>query len=128
MEKKHQELMHLPAGQGNSGSNQQQEQQQTVTTYTVGFHISDADGNVSGIKMTLTDTTDSTKTFESSNSGGAGGCTVQNVPAGTYSATTSGNTGYEDYTHASNITVTNKDLTGTDVVEIVLTKTGGTSP
>ena len=110
--------MKLPAGQDNPGNNQQQ----PTTTYTVGFHVADADGNVSGIKMTLTDTTDSTKTFTSGNSGSTGGCTIQNVPAGTYSATTSDNTGYNDYTHASNITV-NKDLTGTDVVEIVLTKT-----
>lgn len=109
-----------PAPEDDSGNNQQQQNQ--TSTYDVAFNVSDADGGVQGIVITLTNTTDSTKTYTSTSSGSAGGCSISGkVDAGTYVATTSNNTGYKDYT-SSNITV-DKDLTGTDVVSIVLTKT-----
>jgi len=118
------EMMKLPATEDNPENNQQQNQNQT-STYDVAFNVSDADGGVQGIVITLTNTTDSTKTYTSTSSGSAGGCSISGkVDAGTYIATTSGNTGYNDYT-SSNITV-NKDLTGTDVISIVLTKTTST--
>lgn len=115
-----------PATEDDSGNNQQQnnnqQQQNQTSTYDVAFNVSDADGGVQGIVITLTNTTDSTKVYTSSSSGSAGGCSISSkVDAGTYVATTSNNTGYEDYT-SSNITV-DKDLTGANVVSIVLTKT-----
>ncbi|MBR3208670.1 MAG: hypothetical protein IKF82_00220 [Bacilli bacterium] len=116
-----------PAAEDDSGSNQNnnQQQQNQTSTYDVAFNVSDADGSVQGIVITLTNTTDSTKVYTSSSSGTAGGCSISGkVDAGTYIATTSNNTGYEDYT-SSNITV-DKDMTGSNVISVVLTKT--TSP
>lgn len=116
------EMRKLPATEDNPENNQQQQNQDQTSTYDVAFNVSDADGGVQGIVITLTNTTDSTKTYTSTSSGSAGGCSISGkVDAGTYVATTSGNTGYDDYT-SSNITV-DKDLTGTDVISIVLTKT-----
>ena len=109
----------------NSGDNQQnnnQQQQNQTSTYSVNFSVTDGTDGVQGIVITLTNTTDSTKVYTSTSSGSAGGCSISGkVDAGTYVATTSNNDGYADYT-SSNITV-DKDLTGTNVVSIVLTKT-----
>lgn len=117
-------MMKLPATEDNPENNQQQNQ---TSTYNVAFNVNDADGSVSGVKITLTNKTDSTKVYTSSNSGIAGGCSISDkVDAGTYIATTSGNDGYEDYT--SSDIVVDKDLTGTDVVTIVLTKVTNSSP
>ena len=53
--------------------------------------------------VTFTDSTDNTIVYTSGASGSAGGCTVKPV-AGTYVVTAECE-GYEDYTHASNVTV-----------------------
>lgn len=52
---------------------------------------------IQGVSITLTDTTDSTKTFTGT-TGSAGGCTISEVPLGTYTveATKEGYTDYED--------------------------------
>ena len=62
---------------------------------------------ISGVSVTITDTTDETITFTGT-TGGAGGCTLSNVITGTYtvSATKEGYTDYEDEIEVTEETTT----------------------
>lgn len=73
------------------------------TIYTISCTVNDGTDPVQGAVVTFTDSTDSTIVYTSGASGSAGGCTVKPV-AGTYVVTAECE-GYEDYTHASNVTV-----------------------
>ena len=77
------------------------------TIYTITCSIDDGTDPVQGAVVTFTDSTDSTIKFTSGASGSAGGCTVKPV-AGTYVVTAECE-GYVDYTHASNVTVSEDD-------------------
>ena len=72
---------------------------------------------IAGASVTITDTTDSSITFTGT-SGSAGGCTLSEVPLGTYTveATKEGYTDYED-----EITVTAETTT----LAIVMEEAGG---
>lgn len=73
------------------------------TIYTISCTVDDGTDPVQGAVVTFTDSTDNTIVYTSGASGSAGGCTVKPV-AGTYVVTAECE-GYEDYTHASNVTV-----------------------
>ena len=85
---------------------QQQEEQVTPTTYDVSVSVKTGEGNdetaVQGATVTLTDSTDNTKTYTGT-SGSAGGCTIKPT-AGTYIVTATCE-GYEDYTALENLVV-----------------------
>lgn len=100
-------LSHSILPVASNSENDNEEEEATPTNYTISITVNDGTDAVQGAKVTFTDTTDSTKTFESGNSGSAGGCTVS-CPAGTY-AVTATCTGYEEYTHESNVTVSEND-------------------
>ena len=73
------------------------------TTYDISVSVKDAeDTAIQGATVTLTDSTDNTKTFTGT-SGSAGGCTIKPT-AGTYIVTVSCE-GYEDYTADENLAV-----------------------
>lgn len=77
----------------------------TPTTVNISATVtSDGTTPIQGATVTLTDTTDSTKTFTGT-SGSAGGCTLSNVPLGTYTVTAACE-GYENYTGAEDLEVT----------------------
>ena len=85
------------------------QQQETVvepTTYDISVSVKTGEGNdetpVQGATVTLTDSTDNTKTYTGT-SGSAGGCTIKPV-AGTYVVTATCE-GYEDYTASENLVV-----------------------
>lgn len=82
------------------------QQQETVvepTTYDISVSVKDAeDTAIQGATVTLTDSTDNTKTFTGT-SGSAGGCTIKPT-AGTYIVTAVCE-GYEDYTAQENLVV-----------------------
>jgi len=77
------------------------------TIYTISCTVDDGTDPVQGAVVTFTDSTDDTIVFTSGASGSAGGCTVKPV-AGTYIVTAECE-GYEDYTHAENVTVSDDD-------------------
>lgn len=79
-------------------------------TVDISVSVSDGTGPVQGATVTLTDTTDSTKTFSSGASGSAGGCTISEVPLGTYTVSSTC-TGYTDYTGAEALVVTAETTT-----------------
>lgn len=96
------------------------EEEETPVLYTMNITVNDGTNAVQGAKVTFTDTTDSTKTYESGNSGSSGGCTVK-CPAGTYSVAASCD-GYAAYTHESEVTVSeNASLT----ISLTATEQGG---
>jgi len=78
---------------------------------------SDGTTPIQGATVVLTDKTDDTKTFTGT-SGSAGGCTLSNVPLGTYVVTASCE-GYENYTGAEDLEVTVE----TDSLAIQMTAT-----
>lgn len=86
--------------------------------YTISCTVDDGTDPVQGAVITFTDSTDDSIVFTSGASGSAGGCTVKAV-AGTYVVTAECE-GYDDYTHASNVTVSDDDT-----LAISLTKTEG---
>lgn len=72
-------------------------------TYDISVSVKDAeDTAIQGATVTLTDSTDNTKTFTGT-SGSAGGCTIKPT-AGTYIVTATCE-GYEDYTADENLAV-----------------------
>ena len=85
------------------------------TIYTITCSIDDGTDPVQGAVVTFTDSTDSSIVFTSGASGSAGGCTVKPV-AGTY-VVTAACEGYEDYTHASNVTVSEDDTLSISLTE-----------
>lgn len=85
------------------------------TIYTITCSIDDGTDPVQGAVVTFTDSTDSSIVFTSGASGSAGGCTVKPV-AGTY-VVTAACEGYEDYTHASNVTVSDDDTLSISLTE-----------
>lgn len=85
------------------------------TVYTITCSIDDGTDPVQGAVVTFTDSTDSTIVYTSGASGSAGGCTVKPV-AGTYVVTAECE-GYEDYTHASNVTVSDDDTLSISLTE-----------
>lgn len=82
------------------------QQEETVvepTTYDISVSVKDAgETAIQGATVTLTDSTDNTKTFTGT-SGSAGGCTIKPT-AGTY-VVTAVCEGYEDYTAQENLVV-----------------------
>lgn len=73
------------------------------TTYDISVSVKDAeDTAIQGATVTLTDSTDNTKTFTGT-SGSAGGCTIKPT-AGTYVVTATCE-GYENYTANENLVV-----------------------
>ena len=86
------------------------------TIYTITCSIDDGTDPVQGAVVTFTDSTDNTIVYTSGASGSAGGCTVKPV-AGTYVVTAECE-GYEDYTHASNVTVTEDDTLSISLTEV----------
>lgn len=92
-----------------------------LTTVNISVSVDDGDSTpVEGAEVILTDTTDSSVTF-SGTTGSAGGCTLSNVPLGTYTVTATC-TGYTDYTGSENLTVTSETTT----LSISMTSTGTT--
>lgn len=88
----------------------------TPTTVNISATVtSDGTTPIQGATVTLTDTTDSSKTFTGT-SGSAGGCTLSNVPLGTYTVTAECE-GYENYTASEDLTVTEE----TDSLAIQMT-------
>ena len=87
-----------------------------ATVYTISVSVTDGTDPVQGAVVTFTDTTDETKVFTSGASGSAGGCTVKPV-AGTY-AVTAECEGYEDYTHESNVTVSDDDTLSIELTAV----------
>ena len=85
------------------------------TIYTITCSIDDGTDPVQGAVVTFTDSTDSSIVFTSGASGSAGGCTVKPV-AGTYVVTAECE-GYEDYTHATNVTVSDDDTLSISLTE-----------
>ena len=75
--------------------------------YTISCTVDDGTDPVQGAIVTFTDSTDESIVFVSGASGSAGGCTVKPV-AGTYIVTAECE-GYEDYTHADAVTVSDDD-------------------
>lgn len=83
---------------------------ETPTTVNISASvITGTDTPVEGAVVTLTDTTDNTKSFTGT-TGRAGGCTLSNVTLGTYTVTATA-TGYKNYTGAENLTVTAETTT-----------------
>ena len=91
-----------PANSNSETDNEEEEE--TPTTYKITLTVDDGTDPVQGAKVTFTDKTDNTKTFESSSSGSLGGCSINSIPAGTYVVTATC-TGYEAYTHSSDVVV-----------------------
>lgn len=65
-----------------------------ATTYNISVSVSDGTDPLQNVDVTLTDTEDNEYTGKT---GSAGGCTISNVPEGTYNVTAT-KTGYNDYT------------------------------
>lgn len=81
----------------------------TVATRSVSVSVKDGDDDtISGASVTLTDTTDSSKTYTGT-TGSAGGCTISNVPDGSYNVK-SEKTGYDDYIGTFTVSSTNTNL------------------
>lgn len=85
------------------------------TLYSISCTVDDGTDPVQGAVITFTDSTDSDIVFTSGSSGSAGGCTVKAV-AGTYVVTAECE-GYEDYTHATNVTVSDDDTLSISLTE-----------
>lgn len=85
---------------------------------TISVSVTDGTNGISGAKVTLTDSSDSSKTYTSTSSGTAGGCSISNVSAGTYIVTVSTvPTGYTVGTY-SNLVVSSE----TTNLSVILTK------
>lgn len=94
----------------------------TKTAYKVTCTVVDDQSTpepVEGAVVTLTDSTDDSKTYTGT-TGSAGGCNITNVPAGTYVVTAVA-TGMEDYTASDDLTITDEDVT----LEIEMTTSTG---
>lgn len=90
------------------------ESDEEPVTYEISVTVKNSeDQAIQGAAVTLTDTTDNTKTYTGT-SGSAGGCTIKPV-AGTYLVTATAD-GYTDYTASENLTVSENGS-----VSIVLT-------
>ena len=86
------------------------------STYNVSVTVKDSnDSAIQGVTVTLTDSTDNTKTYTGT-SGSAGGCTIKPI-AGTYIVTATCE-GYDAYTAEENIVVSENST-----LAIVLTAT-----
>ena len=83
--------------------------------YTITCSVDDGTDPVQGAVVTFTDKTDETIVFTSGASGTAGGCTVKAV-AGTYVVTAECD-GYEDYTHADDVEVSDDDTLSISLTE-----------
>ncbi len=78
-----------------------------VTTYNISVSVSDGTDPLQNVDVTLTDTEDNEYTGKT---GSAGGCTISNVPEGTYNVTAT-KTGYNEYTGTMNVSEENTNLT-----------------
>ena len=95
--------------------------------------VTDGTDPIEGATVTLTDKTDSSKTFTGT-SDSAGGCTIEEVPLGTY-VVTAACTGYENYTGSNDFEV-DEDTDSLEIemtaevttVNISVTVTDGTNP
>lgn len=87
----------------------------TPTTTDISVSVTDGTSGIENASVTLTDTTDSTKTFTGT-TGSAGGCTLTNVPVGTYGVSVTA-TGFTEYTDAA-LSVTST----TSTLEITMTE------
>ena len=85
------------------------------TLYSISCTVDDGTDPVQGAVITFTDSTDSDIVFTSGSSGSAGGCTVKAV-AGTYVVTAECE-GYDDYTHETNVTVSDDDTLSISLTE-----------
>ena len=90
-------------------------------TSTVTANVTDGSSGIASITVTLTDTTDSTKTYTANTITG-GTASITEVPYGTYAVTATGE-GYEAYTSESNLTVDG----ATETVNITMTATPTTT-
>lgn len=97
----------------------------TPETYEISVTVTDGTDPISGASVLFTDTTDNTKTY-SGTTGGQGGCTVKPV-AGTY-AVTATKEGYEDYTHASEVTVNADSTLSIEMTETTTQQEEQTTP
>lgn len=88
-----------------------------ISTKNVGVSVSDGTGAVGGAVVTLTSVSDG-KTYTCNGTGSAGGCTISNVPYGTYSYSATC-TGYENFESTNNYIVGDESTTLT----IAMTKT-----
>lgn len=86
-------------------------------TFNISVTVTDGANPIQGVSVTLTDSSDSTKTYSngSTGTGSAGGSVISGVPAGTYIITAS-KEGYENYTSTDNLVVD-----GDETVNIILT-------
>ena len=103
-----------PSAETNEGDNQQSD---TPSTVNISTSVSDGTDAIDSVTVTLTDTEDDTKTFTGT-TGSAGGCTLSNVPIGTYTVTAS-KEGYVEYTDS--LTVTEETTTLTITLEAITT-------
>lgn len=71
--------------------------------------VSDGTNPINGVSITLTDTTDSTKTFTGT-TGSAGGCTLSKVTLGTYTVSAT-KEGYKEYSGSLTVTEETSTLT-----------------
>lgn len=77
-----------------------------VTTYNISVSVSDGTDPLENVDVTL----DDGENEYSGKTGSAGGCTISNVPEGTYNVTAS-KTGYNEYTGTMNVSEENTNLT-----------------
>ena len=89
----------------------------TTTTKNVSVSVNNGTDPVEGAVVTLTDISTG-KTYTGNGTGSAGGCTISNVPYGTYSYSATC-TGYENFESTSNFTV--NDESGALTITMVQT-------
>lgn len=116
-------MVHLPATEespentgddsGNTGGNSGDSGNITPTTYSVTFTVQNSSGNGIKAEVTLTDKSDSSKTYVQNEQTGT--ITVTGVPAGTYSVSVSHNN-YTAPASIPDVTVTNADVTVSDPI------------
>ena len=77
-------------------STEDEDSEQEPLLYSISVSVKDEDEDpIGSAVVTLTDSTDSDKTYTGT-TGSAGGCTITNVPEGTYNVTATA-TDYENY-------------------------------
>lgn len=96
----------VSSGSGSSPISEVNPETPSTTTVNISVNVNDGTDPIEDVDVTLTDTTDNTKKY-TGKTGSAGGCTVSNVPVGTYTVTATC-TGYTDYTGSENLTVTSE--------------------
>ena len=86
--------------------------QTPATTYNISVSVSDGTDPLENVDVTLSDT-ENTYTGKT---GSAGGCTISNVPEGTYNVTAN-KAGYKEYVATVNVSENNTNLTITMINE-----------